>query len=264
MNNYTLYKHITPSGKVYVGITNQKPEYRWNNGKGYLNTKDGPFKRSILKYGWDNIQHVILVENLSAEQAKQWEIKLIAHYKKLGISLNITDGGDGTQGTTAWNKGTKGVVKGYWKDKKLSQEHKTNLRHSHLGKKFPKKEHIIYVYNHYGEYLMTFKDMETCCKVLNIFPANVYKVLSGTRHHVGGYQFRDIATINVPLKYLDKENFVETYPIIAINKNTKQTIYLESVFDLPRMLNRKIKVVLDTIRRQGSYFGWYFIKAEFT
>lgn len=29
---YTVYKHTTPSGKVYIGITGQKPERRWQNG----------------------------------------------------------------------------------------------------------------------------------------------------------------------------------------------------------------------------------------
>lgn len=29
MNNYCVYKHTSPSGKVYVGITKLKPKYRW-------------------------------------------------------------------------------------------------------------------------------------------------------------------------------------------------------------------------------------------
>ena len=33
--NYVVYCHIFPNKKRYVGITSQKPEYRWNNGKGY-------------------------------------------------------------------------------------------------------------------------------------------------------------------------------------------------------------------------------------
>lgn len=33
--SYVVYKHISPSGRVYIGITKQKPEYRWNHGKNY-------------------------------------------------------------------------------------------------------------------------------------------------------------------------------------------------------------------------------------
>ena len=37
-NNYIVYKHTAPNGKVYIGITGFDPEYRWlNNGRGYKN-----------------------------------------------------------------------------------------------------------------------------------------------------------------------------------------------------------------------------------
>lgn len=39
---YTVYKHTTPSGKVYVGITKQKPEQRWDNGNGYKKNEHFP------------------------------------------------------------------------------------------------------------------------------------------------------------------------------------------------------------------------------
>lgn len=31
-NNYCVYKHISPSGKVYICITQQRPEDRWQGG----------------------------------------------------------------------------------------------------------------------------------------------------------------------------------------------------------------------------------------
>lgn len=30
---YVVYKHTCPNGKVYIGITSQKPEHRWKKGK---------------------------------------------------------------------------------------------------------------------------------------------------------------------------------------------------------------------------------------
>ena len=54
---YVVYKHTTPSGKVYIGITGLKPERRWRNGNGYKDNEH--FYRAILKYGWDNIKHEI-------------------------------------------------------------------------------------------------------------------------------------------------------------------------------------------------------------
>lgn len=93
MDNWIVYKHISPSGKVYIGITSNKPEKRWNRGKNY---KDNTyFKHAIEKYGWDNFQHVILCTELSEYEAKIVEISLIKLYKLKGTSYNISAGGDG-------------------------------------------------------------------------------------------------------------------------------------------------------------------------
>ena len=54
-----LYRHTSPSGKVYIGIT-RDVNIRWSNkGYRYL-TYNSIFGKAILKYGWDNIKHEIL------------------------------------------------------------------------------------------------------------------------------------------------------------------------------------------------------------
>lgn len=75
---YKVYKHTTPSNKVYIGITKQKPEKRWDNGNGYKNNKH--FYRAIQSYEWKNIKHEILENGLTKEQACNKEIELIAKY----------------------------------------------------------------------------------------------------------------------------------------------------------------------------------------
>lgn len=65
MNDYYVYKHTFPNGKVYIGITSQKPENRWNSGKGYLRKINGKYAQplmanAVIKHGWDNIKHEIL------------------------------------------------------------------------------------------------------------------------------------------------------------------------------------------------------------
>ena len=48
---FTVYCHTNKiNGKKYIGITSKKPEYRWNNGKGY--STQIVFARAIEKYGW--------------------------------------------------------------------------------------------------------------------------------------------------------------------------------------------------------------------
>lgn len=93
---YTVYRHISPSGKVYVGITKNSLSFRWNHGKNYKRCK--LFYRAILKYGWDNLQHCVVCSNLSKETACILEQHLIKYYKSKNLSYNTTDGGEGTHG----------------------------------------------------------------------------------------------------------------------------------------------------------------------
>ena len=79
MREYVVYKHTNLiNGKVYIGITSQKPESRWKKGGGYKNNKH--FYRAIKEYGWGNFSHDILTENLSIEEAETLEKLLIKKY----------------------------------------------------------------------------------------------------------------------------------------------------------------------------------------
>lgn len=90
--SYCIYKHISPNGLVYIGQTCQNPIYRWRRGHEY---KGNPhFTRAIMKYGWDSFIHEILFNNLNKELADKLEIAYISYFKNLGISYNITDGGE--------------------------------------------------------------------------------------------------------------------------------------------------------------------------
>lgn len=93
IGNYIVYRHTSPSGKVYIGITSQKPRERWGyKGEKYI--KNNKFYSAICKYGWDNFTHEILFNNLNYYKSSELEKNLIRHYKNLGISYNISDGND--------------------------------------------------------------------------------------------------------------------------------------------------------------------------
>lgn len=81
------------NGKIYIGQTCQIPEKRWDNGKGYETSPR--FFNAILKYGWDNFEHIILKQKLSQEEANQLEVKLIQQYQTQDerYGYNITSGG---------------------------------------------------------------------------------------------------------------------------------------------------------------------------
>ena len=93
MKKWIVYKHTSPSGKVYIGITSNSPEKRWNHGRNYSGNQY--FTNAILKYGWNNFKHEIVASNLSVDEAKAMETSLIKLYKDKKISYNISAGGDG-------------------------------------------------------------------------------------------------------------------------------------------------------------------------
>lgn len=78
MSKFTLYMHIAPNGKKYVGITKRKPSVRWNGGSGYASNED--FYKDIKKYGWSNIEHRVLKEGMNKKDAEYWENELISKY----------------------------------------------------------------------------------------------------------------------------------------------------------------------------------------
>ena len=92
--SYTVYKHTSPSGKVYIGITSQRPETRWGrSGEGYKHSPH--FRAAIEKYGWDAFEHKILAEGLTKETAERIEIDLIDAHRSTDprFGYNVDKGG---------------------------------------------------------------------------------------------------------------------------------------------------------------------------
>lgn len=91
---YSVYRHISPSGKSYVGISCD-PEKRWNNGEGYA--KNLFFYRAIKKYGWESFQHIIIASGLTHSEAEEMEKSIIEEEKLTDrtYGYNIREGGDG-------------------------------------------------------------------------------------------------------------------------------------------------------------------------
>ena len=70
----------------YYGVTCQKAERRWRgNGRYYKTTSLQPY---IEKYGWENIQHKVLFENISKEDALSIEDSLILSGREKGNCIN--------------------------------------------------------------------------------------------------------------------------------------------------------------------------------
>lgn len=90
---YCVYEHVFPNGKKYIGMTCDANK-RWNDGKGYTKGTQPKIERAIKKYGWENVEHNILVDEISKEEAERLEREYIAKYNTIANGYNATIGGN--------------------------------------------------------------------------------------------------------------------------------------------------------------------------
>ena len=203
INDYKVYIHIFPNNKVYIGITLQKPEYRWRKGNRYNNYMN----KAVEKYGWENIKHKILYEHLTKEEAEQKEIELIAQYKsnQKEFGYNIANGGNhnGKHSEETKikisnaNKGKKspcGML-----NKHHSKETKEKMSISRTGKvqsketieKRIKKLRIkVNQYDLDGNFIKTWDSITTASLTLHIKDSDISRVCKGKRNMCGGYVWK--------------------------------------------------------------------------
>lgn len=165
---YYVYKHTLPNDKVYIGITKQNPNRRWRNGHGY---QDSPlFFNAILKYGWINIQHEILKEGLSFEEANSLEKEYIKLYKSNNRDFGYNITSEGEYRRPSWSEKRAFKIVGTGKNK---------------GKP-------IIVFNLNGQYVGEFISSYQAAQVLNCDQGHIRKCCQGkegrTKHK--GYVFK--------------------------------------------------------------------------
>lgn len=209
IKKYVVYLHIFPNNKYYIGITCVKPyTRRWRAGSSY--SKQPKIYNAILKYGWENIQHKILYENLTKEEANEKEIECIKLYNSIKNGYNISIGGNGKNGVPC-SKETKNKISIANKGKKKSDKSKNNLKRYieehgawNKGKKMS-KEHFrkiaeerkrrcnkkIYALN--PKTLQIEKIYISCTeasKALKVSKSNISRCCKGGRPTCAGYKWR--------------------------------------------------------------------------
>lgn len=138
MQSYTVYKHTSPSGKVYIGITAQHPTRRWRGGSGYRN--NAHLAAAVKKYGWPSFTHDILATELSYEEACTLEKALIKKFDSTNPAkgYNISLGGDkttlGYKYSAESREKISQALKGKRKGVPLSQAHREHIRQALKGK----------------------------------------------------------------------------------------------------------------------------------
>ena len=205
---YTVYKHVFPNNKVYIGITSLKPEHRWGNGgRGYLHKTNNKYNQpfiayAILKYGWENIKHEIICKGLSKEDAEKMEIELITKYKSNDrrFGYNVENGGNSIGKISDETKRKIGAsCKGerhynYGKHqpeevrKKISDSKNGRCMSEEAKRKLGKQVYCVETKKTY--YSISYAAMETGIKV-----SSISKACKGVLKSAGGYHW----------KYLERE-----------------------------------------------------------
>ena len=216
---YTVYQHKNKiNGKIYIGITSQKPEDRW--GSQGCNYKSSPhFYSAIKKYGWNNFEHNILFTGLTKEQACLKEQELIKEYDLMNreFGYNSTSGGDifvmneetkqkisqammGNQNALGHpcSEEKKKKIKDAQKGRKFTEEHKQKLSEAAKNRHVPcseKKKQTLKEKSHkkpvYCEELnKVFESVQECGRQLGIPATNITKLCNGRGKTLKGYHLR--------------------------------------------------------------------------
>lgn len=187
---------------MYIGITCNSVERRWGkNGKEYLRKRnDGTymqpkFANAIVKYGWDNFEHIIWATGLTHETACEIEQKLIALWDSRKSGYNISTGGEGNTGFSPSEETRKKMSiahkrlphkRGYsnvkLKGRKLTEEHKKKISESRKGKNignFGSKN------PNYGNHKLANENNPNAKKCICLFDGKIYDCMNACSAEMG-------------------------------------------------------------------------------
>ena len=201
--NYSVYEHICPNGKRYIGITGRNPKIRWGkNGIGYK-AHNKHFFNAICKYGWDNITHTIIVDGISKECACQLEQELIAKYKtnnrRYGYNKSIGGELPSTGVKRVVSIETRIKISNSQKGRKRSKE---SIEKSVNGRKGYKHNDItkrkiadatkipILQFSLNDEFICEYESILSASQNTNVAKQNICKCCKGNRQTAGGYKWK--------------------------------------------------------------------------
>ena len=185
--NYVVYCHTNKiNGKRYVGITSQRPERRWNNGKGYK--ASSRFYSAIKHYGWENFSHEILFMNMTRDEAIHKEKELISKWllTNKNFGYNMTTGGENhSYYGRRHSKETRQKISNSHKGIKASAETKMKLRQAHLNK----GGKPVGMYNE-NRLLGVFVTAADAQRITKINRSHILECCKLRRKTAGGYAWR--------------------------------------------------------------------------
>lgn len=247
IKNWKVYLHISPSNKIYVGITYKELTERWQNGAGY---RECPaFWRAINKYGWNNIQHYLLLSELSKKSADRIETYLIQKYKKENRSYNIAKGGEGGTMPEETRKKLSIAEKGKFVSKETRE--KISKHNLNRGEDWHKKisnahKKPVLQYNDTGELIKKWDSALDVKKELGIDNSAITLCCNNKRLHAGGYKWKWAENKDVPFCTFDEKK--------EILRRTKSLLAGHILqYDLNYNLIKEWECLYDILKENPTY-----------
>lgn len=220
---YCVYMHQNKiNGKKYIGLTSQNIFYRFReDGNGYKHCSY--FYNAIQKYGWNNFEHKVLLENLSKKEACEKEKYFIKLYSsnKSDYGYNLTSGGDGVCGY-------KHTIEERKKISKIAKDRFENNPSANLNAS------KIYCNG------IVFGSLLECAKHYNLKE-------SVLRNYLNGKTVCPKYLINFGIKYVDKETKIKYSKNYYTGKNSRRVKCIET--------NEIFDCILDAAKDKNLFSG---------
>lgn len=196
---YVLYEHRNKiNGKRYIGITNNTTKRWYGKGKHYSGCPY--FFAAIQKYGWENFSHIVLIYDLTLEQASELEKHFIDVYRtcEKAYGYNLAEGG--TNAPTMLGKHHSEETKRKMRESALGREISDEQRRSHaewmsknfVGTRNPKSRAVRCLNT--GE---VFESQNIAAKAKGVLQSKIWKCCNGEAKQTHGlrWEYADIMEV---------------------------------------------------------------------
>ncbi len=177
-STYCVYVHRNPAnGKVYVGCTKKKLSARFDNGNGYR--KCTRLWQDIIKYGFDNFDHIVIQDKMTREQALALEEVLVDVFDTMNPEkgYNMRRGGAHNTPCPEVGQAISRAKMGHV----VTEETRQKLR---LYGKRPVVQIAID-----GELVATFPSLTEAATAVGAQKPNIYAVCAGKKSTAKGYRW---------------------------------------------------------------------------
>lgn len=207
--NYIVYRHVVPNGKMYVGITSQPLNHRWKGGYGYI--RQPFFYNAIKKYGWDNIKHEVLLNNLTQEHASLAEEIFISYWDLTNRDKGYNLDGGGFSGykisedtrhkrSLSMIGKNAGCLNGMY-GKHLTEEQKEKISKANTGNKMSKesrklmsanrpKKPVCQIDKITSDVINVFASSHEASRKTGIAQSGIWRCCAGNAKTAGGYKWK--------------------------------------------------------------------------